>query len=212
MWKEDCRAWYRDNDTGRVNAVWPGSSLHYQHVIRNPRWEDYDIKYAGATGMTGSDGKGAGITGPGGKGKAYGKNMFAWLGLGWSFESKTNTALAAESAQLAEEAKAKEEAAQKAGGAAEDSNEKEAEEKEHQAKLKLIESRKEDFSPYLDSGMQDWRWLAAKEGMSEEEAKELIIKRAGERAMKLKRREIERMIAGQEARGFNGTGFDLGML
>lgn len=29
VWKDDCRSWYKNNDTGRVNAVWPGSSLHY---------------------------------------------------------------------------------------------------------------------------------------------------------------------------------------
>jgi len=29
VWKDDCRSWYKNNETGRVNAVWPGSSLHY---------------------------------------------------------------------------------------------------------------------------------------------------------------------------------------
>ena len=29
VWSTDCRAWYRNNETGRVNAVFPGSSLHY---------------------------------------------------------------------------------------------------------------------------------------------------------------------------------------
>lgn len=29
VWKEGCRSWYKNNETGRVNAVWPGSSLHY---------------------------------------------------------------------------------------------------------------------------------------------------------------------------------------
>lgn len=181
-------------------------------MIRHPRWEDYEIKYSGVPGMTGTDGKGAGITGFEGKYDAFGKNMFAWLGMGWSYEARDNNELAAESAKLMEEAKVKEEAAQKAEGSAEDKKQREADEKEHQAKLKLLESRKEDFSPYLDSGMQDWRWLVAKEGMSADAAKELVIKRAGERAMRIKRREIERMIAGKEARGFNGSGFDLGML
>lgn len=65
VWKEDCRSWYKNNDTGRVNAVWPGSSLQYckrilpfwyprlQHdvdygvgeVIESPRYEDFDIEY-----------------------------------------------------------------------------------------------------------------------------------------------------------------------
>ena len=45
VWTEDCRSSYKDNDTGRVNAIWPGSSLHYTEVIRTPRFEDYDITY-----------------------------------------------------------------------------------------------------------------------------------------------------------------------
>ncbi|KAF2741842.1 FAD/NAD(P)-binding domain-containing protein [Sporormia fimetaria CBS 119925] len=45
VWKDDCRSWYKDNDTGRVNAVWPGSSLQYSEVIRAPRYEDFDITY-----------------------------------------------------------------------------------------------------------------------------------------------------------------------
>ena len=40
-----CR--YKNNETGRVNAVWPGSSLHYVELIKKPRWEDYDIEYIG---------------------------------------------------------------------------------------------------------------------------------------------------------------------
>lgn len=48
VWKDDCRSWYKDNDTGRVNAVWPGSSLHYMAVLEHPRWEDWDIEYMNA--------------------------------------------------------------------------------------------------------------------------------------------------------------------
>ena len=39
------RSGYKNNETGRVNAVWPGSSMHYQQVIDRPRYEDFDIKY-----------------------------------------------------------------------------------------------------------------------------------------------------------------------
>ncbi|KAF2123552.1 FAD/NAD(P)-binding domain-containing protein [Dothidotthia symphoricarpi CBS 119687] len=45
VWKSDCRAWYRDNDTGRVNAIWPGSSNHYAEIIATPRYEDFEIEY-----------------------------------------------------------------------------------------------------------------------------------------------------------------------
>ncbi|KPI37674.1 putative sterigmatocystin biosynthesis monooxygenase stcW [Cyphellophora attinorum] len=60
VWTEECRSWYKNNETGRVNAVWPGSSLHYIEAIRNVRWEDYDLKYC-------EEGK---------------KNRFAYLGMG----------------------------------------------------------------------------------------------------------------------------------
>ncbi|ORY04951.1 hypothetical protein BCR34DRAFT_491184 [Clohesyomyces aquaticus] len=45
VWKDSCRSWYRNNETGRVNAVWPGSSLHYIDIISSPRYEDFEIKY-----------------------------------------------------------------------------------------------------------------------------------------------------------------------
>ena len=49
VWVEDCRSWYKNNETGRVNAVWPGSSLHYMEAIAAPRYEDFDITYLGAS-------------------------------------------------------------------------------------------------------------------------------------------------------------------
>jgi hypothetical protein len=45
VWKDDCRSWYKNNDTGRVNAVWPGSSNQYAEVIATPRYEDFKIEY-----------------------------------------------------------------------------------------------------------------------------------------------------------------------
>ncbi|KAG5742906.1 hypothetical protein H9Q70_014375 [Fusarium xylarioides] len=35
----------KDRKSGRVVAVWPGSSIHFMEMIENPRWEDFDIKY-----------------------------------------------------------------------------------------------------------------------------------------------------------------------
>ncbi|KAL1304763.1 hypothetical protein AAFC00_003700 [Neodothiora populina] len=66
VWKEGCRSWYKDNDTGRVNAVWPGSSLHYQHTIATPRYEDFEI-------VRKQNDK---------------ENMFSWLGMGWAVENR----------------------------------------------------------------------------------------------------------------------------
>ena len=68
------------------------------------------------------------------------------------------------------------------------------------------------MSPYLDSGMVDWRWLVAKEGMSEQEAKDLIVKRAGDKAMKAMKRQIERMDKGEDSRGWSTSGFDYGLI
>lgn len=45
VWKGSCRSWYKNNDTGRVNAVWPGSSNQYAEVIATPRYEDFHIEY-----------------------------------------------------------------------------------------------------------------------------------------------------------------------
>lgn len=63
VWKEDCRSWYKNNETGRVNAVWPGSSMHYQQVIEKPRYEDFEIRY-------------------------HDKNPWAHLGMGWTPENR----------------------------------------------------------------------------------------------------------------------------
>lgn len=85
VWVEDCRSWYvtfplvseiqsgifkaqflitvnryKNNETGRVNAVWPGSSLHYVEAIKTPRYEDFEIEYLGPAK----------------------KNMWAFLGMG----------------------------------------------------------------------------------------------------------------------------------
>ncbi|KAL0255031.1 hypothetical protein SLS55_009558 [Diplodia seriata] len=64
VWKDSCRSWYKNNDTGRVNAVWPGSSLHYMRTLQEPRYEDYEIKYENA------------------------RNMWAFLGMGFVRENK----------------------------------------------------------------------------------------------------------------------------
>jgi hypothetical protein len=45
VFSDDCRSWYKNNKTGKVNAVYPGSTLHYIEMINNPRWEDYNIEY-----------------------------------------------------------------------------------------------------------------------------------------------------------------------
>ncbi|KAG0648197.1 FAD-binding monooxygenase moxY [Hyphodiscus hymeniophilus] len=45
VWEEDCRSWYKNAETGKVFAIWPGSSLHFMQALKNVRWEDYEINY-----------------------------------------------------------------------------------------------------------------------------------------------------------------------
>ncbi|EME38864.1 flavin-binding monooxygenase-like protein [Dothistroma septosporum NZE10] len=63
VWKDDCRSWYKNNETGRVNAIWPGSSLHYQQVIERPRYEDFEIH-------------------------SFNDNPWAHLGMGWTVQDR----------------------------------------------------------------------------------------------------------------------------
>ncbi|KAK5750820.1 hypothetical protein LTS12_019108 [Elasticomyces elasticus] len=41
----ECRTWYKNPETGRINAIWPGSAMHYISAIASPRWEDMEIEY-----------------------------------------------------------------------------------------------------------------------------------------------------------------------
>ncbi|KAF7554068.1 hypothetical protein G7Z17_g3173 [Cylindrodendrum hubeiense] len=52
MWKDRGAEAYlgtaiadRDRLTGRVTAVWPGSSIHFMEMVETPRWEDFEIQY-----------------------------------------------------------------------------------------------------------------------------------------------------------------------
>lgn len=51
-WAEKtCRSWYKNNETGRVHSLWPGSSLHYCEMTSSPRFEDYEIRYQNKQNM-----------------------------------------------------------------------------------------------------------------------------------------------------------------
>ncbi|KAI9694950.1 MAG: hypothetical protein M1822_000567 [Bathelium mastoideum] len=45
VWADNCRSWFKNNKTGRVNALWSGSGIHYAAAIKDPRWEDFHIRY-----------------------------------------------------------------------------------------------------------------------------------------------------------------------
>ncbi|GLB41651.1 putative pyridine nucleotide-disulphide oxidoreductase [Lyophyllum shimeji] len=48
VWEHDCRSWYKSNSvSGKVSALWPGSTLHYLEAIADPRYEDWEIRYKG---------------------------------------------------------------------------------------------------------------------------------------------------------------------
>ncbi|KAK7219476.1 hypothetical protein V2G26_007479 [Clonostachys chloroleuca] len=48
VWTGACNSWYKDRLTGRVTAVWPGSSIHFMEMLQTPRWEDYELQYMNA--------------------------------------------------------------------------------------------------------------------------------------------------------------------
>ncbi|KIY03064.1 uncharacterized protein Z520_01531 [Fonsecaea multimorphosa CBS 102226] len=47
-WSSACRSWFKNGKIhGPVTAIWPGSRLHYFEVLKEPRYEDFDIQYMG---------------------------------------------------------------------------------------------------------------------------------------------------------------------
>ncbi|KAI1653962.1 FAD/NAD(P)-binding domain-containing protein [Daldinia decipiens] len=48
VWTDNCRNSHNNHKVGgRVPTTWPGSTLHYLEAIREPRWDDWEVKYAG---------------------------------------------------------------------------------------------------------------------------------------------------------------------
>ncbi|PFH50242.1 hypothetical protein AMATHDRAFT_4151 [Amanita thiersii Skay4041] len=48
VWEEDCRSWYKSNSTsGKVTAIWPGSTLHYLEAMSEVRYEDWNMRFLG---------------------------------------------------------------------------------------------------------------------------------------------------------------------
>ncbi|KAL3477263.1 hypothetical protein BJX99DRAFT_257520 [Aspergillus californicus] len=45
VWQEECRSWFKDGKRkGRI-YLWPGPTVHFLKTIKDPRFEDYDIRY-----------------------------------------------------------------------------------------------------------------------------------------------------------------------
>ncbi|KAL4861634.1 hypothetical protein BDV12DRAFT_203834 [Aspergillus spectabilis] len=47
VWTTNCLSWYKNPATGKVTALWPGSTLHYLTALADQRYDDYEVKYNG---------------------------------------------------------------------------------------------------------------------------------------------------------------------
>jgi cation diffusion facilitator CzcD-associated flavoprotein CzcO len=47
VWSDACRSWYKAGPEAPITALWPGSTLHYIEALKEPRLDDWDVKYAG---------------------------------------------------------------------------------------------------------------------------------------------------------------------
>ena len=64
-WSSACSSWFKNGKKhGPVTAIWPGSRLHYFEVLKEPRYEDFDIDYLGGD---------------------RGGNRFAFMGNGYTY-------------------------------------------------------------------------------------------------------------------------------
>lgn len=47
VWATSCESWYKNPKTGKITALWPGSTPHYMEALASPRYDDFDITYQG---------------------------------------------------------------------------------------------------------------------------------------------------------------------
>ncbi|KAL1593313.1 hypothetical protein SLS60_010921 [Paraconiothyrium brasiliense] len=46
VWSSACRSWFKNGKThGPVTAIYPGSRLHFFELLKEVRWEDYELEY-----------------------------------------------------------------------------------------------------------------------------------------------------------------------
>ncbi|EPE24267.1 FAD/NAD(P)-binding protein [Glarea lozoyensis ATCC 20868] len=45
VWQEECRSWFKDGKVKNRIYLWPGSTIHFLKTIKDPRFEDYNIRY-----------------------------------------------------------------------------------------------------------------------------------------------------------------------
>jgi hypothetical protein len=44
-WTSPCRSWFKQGKTDGQAAIWPGSRLHFLEILKQPRFEDFEIEY-----------------------------------------------------------------------------------------------------------------------------------------------------------------------
>ncbi|KAF2232138.1 FAD/NAD(P)-binding domain-containing protein [Viridothelium virens] len=44
-WTSPCRSWFKQGKTDGQAAIYPGSRLHFMEIMKQPRYEDFDIEY-----------------------------------------------------------------------------------------------------------------------------------------------------------------------
>jgi len=48
IWDQECCSWYKNNSaSGKVTALWTGSTLHYLEAISQSQFDGWDFKYSG---------------------------------------------------------------------------------------------------------------------------------------------------------------------
>ncbi|KAH8714138.1 hypothetical protein BGZ61DRAFT_505107 [Ilyonectria robusta] len=45
VFQEECRSWFKDGKQKNRIYLWPGCTIHFLKTIKDPRFEDYDIRY-----------------------------------------------------------------------------------------------------------------------------------------------------------------------
>ncbi|KAL4919155.1 hypothetical protein BDW62DRAFT_209891 [Aspergillus aurantiobrunneus] len=45
VFQEECRSWFKDGKRENRVYLWPGPTIHFLKTIKDPRFEDYEIKY-----------------------------------------------------------------------------------------------------------------------------------------------------------------------
>lgn len=45
VWQEECRSWFKDGKIKNRIYLWPGSTIHFLKSIKEPRMEDYNIRW-----------------------------------------------------------------------------------------------------------------------------------------------------------------------